>query len=71
MPVHNSSILSISSTGEMKVKIEDLNKLNLSPQNLNSSNIDIYIKPSLENNNYKTLNFTWEAEKIEENLILI
>ena len=55
----------------MKIIIEDLNELNLSPQNLNSSNIDIYIKPSQENNNYTTLNFSWEAEKIEENKILI
>ena len=28
-PAHNSKILSISSLGEMIVKIEDLNKLNL------------------------------------------
>ena len=53
----------------MKVKIEDLNKLNISVQNFNISNINIYIVPSEENVNYTTLNFTWEAEKIEENLV--
>ena len=71
LPVHNSSILSVSSLGVMKVTIEDLNKLGLSVHNLNSSNVDIYIIPSEENTNYTTVNFTWEVEKIEENLIVI
>ena len=63
-PIQKSFIKSISPTGEMKVIIFNLDKLNVSVQNLNSSNIDLYINPSEINNNYTTLNFTWKAEVI-------
>ena len=64
-PIQKSFIKSISPTGEMKVIIFNLDKLNVSVQNLNSSNIDLYINPSEINNNYTTLNLTWEAEVID------
>ena len=60
-PVQNSLIVSISPTGIMKIIIEKSQYLNLIPEFLNSSNIEIYIEPSLENNKYTNLNFTWET----------
>ena len=71
LPVQNSFILSISPTGEMIIIIEKLNFLYLIPEFLNSSNIEIYIEPTLENNKYKNLNFTWETKTIKQNEILI
>ena len=67
LPVQNSYISSISPTGEIKIIIENLQFLNLIPENLNSSNIELYIVPSLENDKFKTLNFTWETKTIIDN----
>ena len=71
LPVQNSFILSISPIGEMIVIIENLQFLNLTPEFLNSSNIEIYIEPTLENEKYTTLNFTWETKSIKGNETLI
>ena len=67
LPVQNSYISSISPTGEIKIIIENLQFLNLIPENLNPSNIELYIVPSLENDKYTTLNFTWETKTIIDN----
>ena len=57
--------------GEMIINIEKLQFLNLTPEFLNSSNIEVYIEPTLENNKYTNLNFTWETITIKQNEILI
>ena len=67
LPAQNSFISSISPTGEMILIIENLQNLNLVPEFLNSSNIEIYIEPNHENEKYKALNFTWETKAIKFN----
>ena len=71
LPVEKSFISSISPIGEVKIIIENLEFLNLIPENLNSSNVELYIIPSLENDKYKTLNFTWETKTIIDNELSI
>ena len=71
LPVQNSFILSISPIGEMIVIIENLQFLNLTPEFLNSSNIEIYIEPTLENDKFTNLNFTWETKTIKFNELTI
>ena len=55
----------------MVIIIEKFEFLNLIPEFLNSSNIDIYIEPTLENDKFTNLNFTWETKAIKQNEMTI